>query len=261
MKACTSLKKYSSALAIFEVAKQHKFKNISFFNAVLNIHHKKNQREQVEQVFREIFQEGLIPNTMTYNIMIDHYNKVGDFKNSENLLAIMSEKNIEPDNMTYGVIIDTCVLRGDLATAELTFKKMSGDGKEPTGLTYKAIFNAYVKFGEFSKAEKTWREMTAAKGFLPDASMSETMLRIYNADGTPDFLARGEKLYFQLKKNGVKLNDRAEETMVEVFMKLGKRALAQELFKELKEKGRVTGDTVEEMVSLRKPTKTPLPKE
>lgn len=245
MQAYSSLKKFSSALALFEVAKQHNYKNINFYNSVLNIYLKKKNREKMEDLFKEIFREGITPTTMTYNLMIALYNKVGDIENSENLLALMSKNKIEPDTMTYGLIIDTCALRGDFAAAESTFKKMSEDGVEPTGLTYKAIFNAYVKFGELAKAEKIWREMTVGKGFLPDASMSETLLGIYNSE-VPDILVKAEKLFFQLKKNEVKLTDKILLTMVEVFLKLGKRALAQELFKELKEKGRVTGETVEE---------------
>ncbi|XP_011073946.1 pentatricopeptide repeat-containing protein At1g62350 isoform X1 [Sesamum indicum] len=99
---------------------------LSLFNDMILILGKNKKIEMVEQVFLELRNEGLEPDTRTYTELIGAYFKVEMVKKAMETYELMKASGCVPDKLTFTIVIRNLEQAGEEALTE-TIKKECAD--------------------------------------------------------------------------------------------------------------------------------------
>ncbi|KAK1292235.1 Pentatricopeptide repeat-containing protein [Acorus calamus] len=108
--------------------------------------------DRVDQLFEEMSERLIVPNTVTHNIILSGYGKAGFFDKMEEVLVKMLEStNCKPDVWTMNTIISLFGNKGQIDLMERWYEKFRGYGIEPETRTFNILIGAYGKQRRYDK--------------------------------------------------------------------------------------------------------------
>lgn len=102
--------------------------------------------ELVDDLYQEMSDRMIVPNTVTQNIVLNGYGKAGMYEKMEMVLSGMLESSsCKPDIWTMNTILSVFGNKGKIDMMERWYEKFRGFGIEPETRTFNILIGAYGK--------------------------------------------------------------------------------------------------------------------
>ncbi|KAF6259499.1 hypothetical protein COO60DRAFT_1700790 [Scenedesmus sp. NREL 46B-D3] len=118
--------------------------NVHTYSALMNVCIKCNEVGLVQQVYKQMIQEGCTPNL---------------WQEAIKLLDKLEEEGIQPEVRTYNTIITACNKSGKPEQGLKVYERMVAKGVKASATTYTALISAYGKQGMVEKAMDIFADM------------------------------------------------------------------------------------------------------
>ncbi|XP_072996461.1 pentatricopeptide repeat-containing protein At3g06430, chloroplastic [Typha latifolia] len=106
----------------------------------------------VDNLYEEMAERSISPNTVTQNIVLGGYGKSGKFEEMEKVLSGMLENNsCKPDVWTMNIILSLFGNKGQIEIMEKWYEKFRNFGIEPESRTFNILIGAYGKRRMYDK--------------------------------------------------------------------------------------------------------------
>ncbi|MFQ6643297.1 hypothetical protein Gotur_018594, partial [Gossypium turneri] len=117
--------------------------NILSYNIMINGYCKAKRLDKAMELFHEISQTGLIPDTVTYST----------------LMQAMRNSGVELNIVSYSILIDGLCKTGHIKVAKELFCELSINGLKPNVYAYAIMINGFCKEGLPDEAYQLFRSM------------------------------------------------------------------------------------------------------
>ncbi|KAL4588470.1 hypothetical protein LXL04_001361 [Taraxacum kok-saghyz] len=207
--------------------------NPSVCNSVLGCLTKSNKLENSLELFRQMKQDGLVPDVITYSTLLAGCAKVQDgYKKAIDLVQELKYKGLKMDSVIYGTIISVCASCNKCKEAETYFNQMKNEGHVPNVFHYSSLLNAYSVDGNYEKAEEIFRDMKSA-GLVPNKVVLTTLLKVYVRGG---LFEKSRELLDELEALGYAEEEMPYCLLMDALSKAGQIDEAKLVFNEMKRK-------------------------
>ncbi|XP_021640200.2 pentatricopeptide repeat-containing protein At3g06430, chloroplastic isoform X2 [Hevea brasiliensis] len=215
--------------------------------------------ELVEDLYREMDERLITPNTVTQNIVLSGYGKAGMYDQMEKVLSGMLESTgCKPDVWTMNIILNVFGNKGQIDSMERWYEKFRNFGIEPetrtfniligaygkkrmydkmslvmeymrklqfpwTTSTYNNVIEVFAEVGDVKHMEYTFDQMRA-EGMKADTKTFCSLINGYANAGLfhkAEDLMEMERVFNQMKDNQCQPDSRTYSIMVEAYKKEG----------------------------------------
>ncbi|EPS69249.1 hypothetical protein M569_05516, partial [Genlisea aurea] len=196
--------------------------------------------DEAEAIFFEEFNHGggggggLKPRTKAYDALLKAYVKVGALRNAESVVSGMKSAGVSPDEQTYGLLMDAYGSAGRWDSARVVVEAMEADGMKPNTFPFVRMLSGCRDRGEWQKAFQILREMRSA-GVNPDRPFYNVMIDTF---GKCNRIGHMMAAFDRMKAEGIKPDLVTWNTIIDCHSKRGLHRRAEELFREMRERGR-----------------------
>lgn len=205
--------------------------NVSICNSVLSCLVRNGKFESSIKVFRQMKQDGLVPDIVTYSALLTGCAKVNDgYTKALELVQEMKYNGVHMDNVLYGTLLYVCASNNRCKEAESYFKQMKEEGHTPNIFHYSSLVNAYSVDGNYEKAEVIIEEMKSA-GLVPNKVILTTLLKVYVRGG---LFEKSRELLNELEALGYAEDEMPYCLLMDGLAKAGKIREAELVFDEMK---------------------------
>eukprot|EP00850_Spirogloea_muscicola_P003622 SM000014S00410 [mRNA] locus=s14:1188288:1192650:+ [translate_table: standard] len=187
----------------------------------------------VEQLFKEMQDEGCEPSLVTYNSVMHAYGKANLLDEAKAVFDHMSTLGKKLDTVTYGTLIDLYSKAGRHKDAIDIFNKMKSSGLKGDVVSYSMLISSFGRIGDLVSAAKLFQEMTT-KGIPPNHITYNTMIDLYGKGGR---YSTAIKLFQEMKDSGLKCDRATYSAMINLCGKAGYYAEAEAFFTEMEDAG------------------------
>ncbi|XP_023744858.1 pentatricopeptide repeat-containing protein At2g26790, mitochondrial [Lactuca sativa] len=199
---------------------------------------KEDLEDIVEQVYRVLRRDGMIPNLYTYGLLLYVICKKGCLKEAWNVIEEMKEAGVEPDDLTYRMYIYALCCNGKTDLAFQLVKKLN----KPllNVYPYYYIIQVMVLQSKLQEAEDMFLEMKIRE-VVPNADCYGELIGGYCLKGDTD---KTLDLCKEMESGGIKIDHKFVRRMMEHLWHIGKLDEALCLFKHFTQQSRVFIDEV-----------------
>jgi len=138
--------------------------NTEIYNSVIEGWVKNDRIDRAEEVFEEMKAAGASPSVFTYNHLVHGYSIANRVKDAKRALKTMEANNLQPAGSTYSLLLDGMVLNDKLTDAREVWEEMHDRNLRPTDLGYTAMIRCLVKDRALEKALQLFHEMKSKAG-------------------------------------------------------------------------------------------------
>ncbi|KAM7470366.1 hypothetical protein LguiA_008549 [Lonicera macranthoides] len=221
-------------LEIYNSIKDESTRNhVSVCNSVLSCLVRNGKFESSITLFRQMKQDGLVPDIVTYSTLLAGSAKVKNgYSKALELVDELKQNGLQMDDILYGTILCVCASNNQLEDAESYFKQMKDEGHSPNVFHYSSLLNAYSLDGDYKKAETILEEMKSA-GLVPNKVILTTLLKAYVRGG---LFEKSRELLNELQALGYAEDEMAYCLLMDGLTKAGHIREAEAVFEEMKAK-------------------------
>jgi pentatricopeptide repeat protein len=157
------------AMEIFNGIKDESAKkNIFICNSVLSCLVRNGKFDSSIKLFRQMKQNGLMPDAVTYSTLLAGCIKVKHgYSKALELVRELQHNGLHMDSVIYGTLLAVCASNNKLEEAESYFNQMKDEGHSPNVFHYSSLLNAYSINGNYKKADELVQDMKSA-GLVPN---------------------------------------------------------------------------------------------
>ncbi|GAB2279363.1 Pentatricopeptide repeat-containing protein 5 mitochondrial [Dionaea muscipula] len=153
--------------------------NIVTYNILLRAFAQARDVNQVNNLFKDLDESIITPDTFTFNGVMDAYGKNGMIKEMESVLSRMRRSSqIKPDVITFNLLIDVYGKKQEFEKMEQVFKSLLRSKEKPTLPTFHSMIINYGKGRQREKAESVFTMMTDM-GYSPSYITYESLIMMY----------------------------------------------------------------------------------
>lgn len=152
---------------------------------------------------------------------------------SSEVYAEMKELGLKPDSFSYTSVISCAVKAGDFTRAFELFDEMTKANVKRTSEVYTVLIKAYGTMGNVAKAKETWNAMND-EGIVGDAMSYATMMHVAGSNGDEDFC---DELMADMRKHRVRPSPQLYATLSGIAARQGDSAKVEEIIANAKKRG------------------------
>ncbi|PWA58577.1 Pentatricopeptide repeat-containing protein [Artemisia annua] len=204
------------------------------YNTLMNGCCRVGKVDKAHKLLREVCRvDGCSADVVTFTSVISGYCKVGQMEEALNLYNNMIDRGIRPNTITFNVIIDGFGKIGDMGSVLNMYGKMLTFGCTPDVITFTSILDGHCRVGELHQGLKIWDEMNR-RNLYPNIY---TFSILINSLCKESRFSEARDLLRQLKKRGdIVAKAFIYNPVIDGFCKAGNVDEANVIFKEMEEK-------------------------
>eukprot|EP00850_Spirogloea_muscicola_P013971 SM000097S24824 [mRNA] locus=s97:511049:515602:- [translate_table: standard] len=203
------------------------------YNSVMHAYGKANLLDEAKAVFDHMSTLGKKLDTVSYGTLIDLYSKAGRHKDAIDIFNKMKSSGLKGDVVSYSMLISSFGRIGDLVSAAKLFQEMSTKGIPPNHVTYNTMIDLYGKGGRYSTAIKLFQEMKDS-GLKCDRATYSAMI---NLCGKAGYYAEAEAFFTEMEDAGIQADAIAYSILVDMWGKAGQPKRAGKWFRTMIQAG------------------------
>ncbi|GAB2223774.1 hypothetical protein Drorol1_Dr00004514 [Drosera rotundifolia] len=233
---------YSVALEFFYwLKRQDGFKHDGHtYTTMVGILGRARQFDAINNLLRQMIDDGCRPNVVTYNRLIHSYGRANYLNEAVNVFHKMQEAGCQPDRVTYCTLIDIHAKAGFLDVAMYIYQRMQEAGLSPDTFTYSVMINCLGKAGHLASAHRLFREMVD-QGCVPNLVTYNIMIALQaKARNYPVAL----NIYRDMQNAGYEPDKVTYSIVMEVLGHCGHIEEAEAIFSEMTSKHWVPDEPV-----------------
>ncbi|KAJ0111662.1 hypothetical protein Patl1_00728 [Pistacia atlantica] len=203
-------------------------------NELLVALRKSDMRVEFKQVFDALREKkGFEFDTCGYNICIHAFGFWGDLGISLRLFKEMKEQGLVPDLHTYNSLIQVLCMVGKVKDALIVWEELKGSGHEPDQFMYRNLIQGCCKSYQIDNAIKIFSEMQY-NGFVPDTVVYNSLLDgLFKARK----IMEACQLFEKMVQDGVRTSSWTYNILIDGLFRNGRAEAGYTLFCDLKKKG------------------------
>ncbi|XP_058767242.1 pentatricopeptide repeat-containing protein At1g10910, chloroplastic-like [Vicia villosa] len=207
--------------------------NVYICNSVLRCLLRNGKFDTTIKLFRQMKEDGLVPDLVTYSTLIAGCVKVKDgYPKTLELIQELQHNNLRMDDVIYGAVLAVCASNGKWEEAECYFNQMKSEGRTPNVYHYSSLLNAYSACGDFQKADLLIQDMKS-EGLVPNKVILTTLLKVYVRGG---LFEKSRELVAELESSGYAEDEMPYCVLMDGLAKTGQIHEAKVIFDEMMKK-------------------------
>jgi len=191
--------------------------SVAQWNQAINASVRAGNHEKAEKLLHEIYDAGLMPDTISYNSVIHACAKQGDITRAELWLLKMRDRGVNPNTISYNILMDACVKADDAEAAERWLARMIEDGVSPNEVSYATLIHASAKHGATEHAEQ-WLQRMLNEGVEPNIVSYNSLIYACGRQGDVE---GAEKWVNEVEKRGLSARVTTYTAVVDACAKAG----------------------------------------
>eukprot|EP01127_Copromyxa_protea_P017648 TRINITY_DN5411_c0_g1_i1.p1 TRINITY_DN5411_c0_g1~~TRINITY_DN5411_c0_g1_i1.p1 ORF type:complete len:501 (+),score=61.82 TRINITY_DN5411_c0_g1_i1:189-1505(+) len=137
-------------------------KTVFTYNTMLELH--SSYEDRTATLFRNMTEDGIVPNSRTYGILVQIAFKRGDHDRVKTLMREMGERGLSPSDTTYNIALRVYGKEGDIEGAEALFSSIKAN-QRPSPILYKTMIALLNDADHFQKATALFEEFSQNESF------------------------------------------------------------------------------------------------
>ncbi|KAE8695092.1 ERF109 protein [Hibiscus syriacus] len=202
--------KISLSLLVFQMGKR---RDISLWNAIMNVLAETKNAEQAVAVFRELLQISLEPDSVTVLSLISSCVLVKRLNLADSVMAYIIRKGFDKDVVIGNALIDLYARCGSIMVARLLFDYML----EKDAISWSVMINGYRLHGNARGALELFSRMQLS-GMNPDAITYSSLL---SACGHGGLVEEGQRVFNSMVEDGESPRTDHYACMVDLLARAG----------------------------------------
>ncbi|GAA0184050.1 hypothetical protein LIER_31362 [Lithospermum erythrorhizon] len=222
------VKALAKAMGYFEKMKtmERSPPNVVTYNILLRAFAQAKEVDQVNALFKDLYESTITPDIFTFNGVMDAYGKNGMIREMESLLAQMKSLQLKPNIITFNFLIDSYGKKQEFEKMEQVFKSLLRSKEKPTLPTFNSMITNYGKARLREKAELVYQKMIDLK-YNPSFITYECLIVMY---GHCDCVSKAREIYDMVSESGKEKKVSTLNAILEVYCMNGLPGEADLLF-------------------------------
>merc|ERR1719321_968749 len=172
---------------------------------------------------------GIDPDLITYSTIIKGYCVQGDLEKGLQLFSMMQKKGIRPDAILFNSILDGCAKRQMRSLTDTVLNDMELSGIPPSNVTLSILVKLYGRCRELDEAFRVVEEFPVKYDFTVNPHVLTCLMSACIANNSLD---KGKDIYKKMLADGVTVDAKTYQTLVNGCLKLGDLKGAVEIIDE-----------------------------
>eukprot|EP00929_Paragymnodinium_shiwhaense_P102851 TRINITY_DN66074_c0_g1_i3.p1 TRINITY_DN66074_c0_g1~~TRINITY_DN66074_c0_g1_i3.p1 ORF type:complete len:1144 (+),score=263.00 TRINITY_DN66074_c0_g1_i3:48-3434(+) len=194
---------------------------LTAYNTLLQIHAgNKASSSRTEAVLEDLRRAELQPDKTTYVTLIRGAAKAGDSEKVEDLFREMEDEGMKPDSLCYSLLFKSLAHRpkdDDIVWAREVIQHMHKEMVQPSVLHFTTLLGATAKLRDFRSAQELWADMRSYDA-EPDIVSYNAFMEVHAQSGQ---LHAAAELLSELRREGLMPNMRTFGTLLKAYSKKG----------------------------------------
>ncbi|XP_031264122.1 pentatricopeptide repeat-containing protein At3g22690-like [Pistacia vera] len=211
-------------------------RNVVSWTSLICAYARKDLAKEAVDLFFEMLEEGIRPNSVTMVCVISACAKLQDLDLGERVCAYIGELGMKVNTLMMNALVDMYMKCGAVDTA----KRLFYECKDRNLVLCNTIMSNYVGLGMPREALAILDEMLI-QGLRPDRV---SMLSAISASAQLGDLLCGKRCHGYVLRNGLEGRDNICNSMIDMYMKCGEQELACLIFDRISNKGIVSWNSL-----------------
>jgi len=186
--------------------------------------------QHAAELFTTMCACGIDPDLITYSTIIKGYCVQGDLEKGLQLFSIMQKKGIRPDAILFNSILDGCAKRQMRSLTDTVLNDMEVAGIPPSNVTLSILIKLYGRCRDLDEAFRIIEEFPVKYNFTVNPHVQTCLMSACIANNSLD---KAKGIYKQMCADGVVVDAKTYQTLVNGCLKLGDLTGAVEIIDEV----------------------------
>lgn len=183
---CASNNKWEEAESYFkEMKDEGHLPNAFHYSSLLNAYSISGNYKKADNLVQDMKSAGLVPNKVILTTLLKAYVRGGLFEQSRELLTELEALGYAEDEMPYCLLMDALAKAGRIQDAKLVFDEMKEKSIRSDGYSYSIMISAFCRGGLVDDAKQLAKDFEGTYGKY-DLVMLNTMICAYCRAGEMD---------------------------------------------------------------------------
>ncbi|KAL6297498.1 hypothetical protein ACE6H2_005640 [Prunus campanulata] len=183
---CASNNKLEEAEGYFKQMKNEGYlPNVFHYSSMLNAYSISGNYKEADDLVQDMKSAGLVPNKVILTTLLKVYVRGGLFEKSRELLAELEALGYAEDEMPYCLLMDALAKAGRIHEAKLVFDEMKEKSIRSNGYSYSIMISAFCRGGLLEDAKQLAKDVERTHDKF-DLVMLNTMICAYCRAGEMD---------------------------------------------------------------------------
>ncbi|XP_044511669.1 pentatricopeptide repeat-containing protein At5g39710 [Mangifera indica] len=189
--------------------------NVRDYSKLIEAYAKENRLEDAERIFKQMNENGILPDILTATVLVHMYSKAGNLDRAKEAFERLKSHGFQPDMKVYNSMIMAYVNVGQPKLGEMLIREMEVRDIKPSKEIYLALLRSFARCGDVSGAGRIAITMQFA-GFQPTLESCTLLVEAYGLAGDPD---QARSNFDDMIKLGYKPDDRCTASMIAAYEK------------------------------------------
>jgi len=231
IRACLQRKELDHAMELYEeMSKNDITCSLTSFNMLIDALARAGDMTSVARLFRDMCQKNVAPDLVTYSTVIKGYCVKGDLEPAMQLFTLMRRRGIKPDAILFNSILDGCAKRQMRSLTETVLNDMETAGIAPSNVTLSILIKLYGRCRDLDEAFRIIEEYPVKYDFTVNPHVQTCLMSACIANNNLD---KAKEIYNLMRVDGVVIDAKTYETLVNGCLKLGDIKGAVEIIDEV----------------------------
>merc|ERR1719335_1695597 len=231
IKGFAQRKEMRRALQLFKEMKDNEINvGVVTYNTLIDSCARVGEMQQAAELFTTMCASGIDPDLITYSTIIKGYCVQGDLEKGLQLFSMMQKKGIRPDAILFNSILDGCAKRQMRSLTDTVLNDMEVAGIAPSNVTLSILIKLYGRCRDLDEAFRIIEEYPSRYNFTVNPHVQTCLMSACIANNNLD---KAKGIYRQMCADGVAIDAKTYETLVNGCLKLGDIKGAVEIIDEV----------------------------
>lgn len=171
------------------------------YNALIDACSRVGNVEEMATLFRDLCEQGLVPDVVTYSTVIKGYAVQGDLEHAIALFTLMRKRGIRPDAILFNSILDGCARQGKRQLAEQVFADMGSMQLLVTNHTLSILVKLYGRCHDAEEAIRVVETLPGKHGFKVNTTVLTCLMKTCLDNG---LVVKARELFASLEEPDLK---------------------------------------------------------
>merc|ERR1719335_624141 len=231
IKGFAQRKEMRRALQVFKEMTDNEINvGVVTYNTLIDSCARVGEMQQAAELFTTMCTSGIDPDLITYSTIIKGYCVQGDLEKGLQLFSIMQKKGIRPDAILFNSILDGCAKKQMRSLTDTVLNDMEIAGIAPSNVTLSILVKLYGRCRDLDEAFRVIEEFPVKYNFIVNPHVQTCLMSACIANNNLD---KAKGIYKQMRSDGVVIDAKTHETLVNGCLKLGDITGAVEIIDEV----------------------------
>ncbi|KAK6936547.1 Pentatricopeptide repeat [Dillenia turbinata] len=226
--------RHKAMLSFYSAIQERKvILSVAVYNFMLSSLQKKSLHGKVVEIWRQMVDTGVAPNSFTYTVVINSLVKENLTEDAFTAFNKMRSFHIVPEEITYSLLISLCSKRGDRDEALKLYEDMRSQKLIPSNYTCATLLTIHYKNGDYSRALSLFSEM-ARYNITADEVIYGLLIKIYGKLG---LVGDALRTFEEIKQLGLLTSEKTYVSLAQVHLRSGNFEKALDVMEQLTSAG------------------------